>query len=989
MIVWNMAKDLDRVVGWIFGLLLCQLWATMALLAQEPAHRVLTRQQGLPSNTIYDLWRSRDGYVWIASDKGLFRYDGLHFRSYHHKDQKMSSVTDIREDEDGRIWCQNFVGQLFYAWQDSLYAFDGWEPSGVFVSMGMLHRRYLAGYGLKGLRVLDTRTDRVRIIPVREMTAGHVATYSDGDQYYVRSDNGQFLIALDSSARVTYIPTDLGDIPNTFFHFTRAGRHYFVGRGQGQTLRSVAAARFAPIVLSTDLFTQNVKWFGDELMVMTTSGLYRVDQHWQKMDHGRIFFREKNISNGILDEESNWWLTTINGGLLFVPNRAVWVDQKHLSLTTVEADPWTGGLLVGTSDGKVYTRTQGQWQLLHESVASHEVVQLFRDPENGHILFTTNGLYRYEGHRLLFSTSLAVKDVARMGAGKYVIAATGSVFLAEFDQKPLDWDGWESYDHLQHNNTVVPGLHRQVLNEKSFRARAIAVDTAQGLVYVATSLGLFCYTRAGSEEIKYKGLSLSASDVVIAGQKLYVSTYTEGILEIAGRKVLRQLPGTLVPGNAIYKIKYNRDRLWWITDQSLCSYDLRTDQLAVYDRSDGLPDADYKDLALAGDSVYMATSQGLISLPVGLKSHNDYPPKLLISALSANGRRISLDSIPDFDYTQNNLRIQFDALAFRANERLQVRYQLNDQPWMPLAAQIREITLPSLSPDHYTLRVQAFNEDGVPSEVVSLQWVIRPPFWSTWWFVLCCLVVLSGGIWKIYDYQISQLRSRNKLESDKMLLEQELQKSVLASIKAQMNPHFIFNALNTIQSYIYLNDKQNASRYLVKFSDLMRLILDMSNTETISLADEVRMLTLYLELEKMRFEDNFACSVQVSEDIDPHQHRLHSMLIQPYVENAIKHGLMHKKGARKLWVKFEKKGEKLVVTIEDNGIGREMSAQINRNRANRHRSFATHANQKRLELLNMGQKDPISVHIADNKDANGQPIGTTVTLHIPCNFVEE
>jgi len=200
-----------------------------------------------------------------------------------------------------------------------------------------------------------------------------------------------------------------------------------------------------------------------------------------------------------------------------------------------------------------------------------------------------------------------------------------------------------------------------------------------------------------------------------------------------------------------------------------------------------------------------------------------------------------------------------------------------------------------------------------------------------------------------------------------------------------MNPHFIFNALNSIQEFILLSDKKMANSYLGKFADLMRLILDMSNTKEVKLETEIKALQLYLELEAMRFEDNFEYQIYCNEAIDIEHTFIPSMLIQPYVENAIKQGLLHQTGLKQLWIRFFYNPEINCIEceIEDNGIGRKQPSEINRNNTRKHQSFAMSATQKRLELLNHARKKAISVDIIDKVNENQESDGTKVILHIP------
>ena len=200
-----------------------------------------------------------------------------------------------------------------------------------------------------------------------------------------------------------------------------------------------------------------------------------------------------------------------------------------------------------------------------------------------------------------------------------------------------------------------------------------------------------------------------------------------------------------------------------------------------------------------------------------------------------------------------------------------------------------------------------------------------------------------------------------------------------------MNPHFFYNALNTIQAYIFTNEKQKANAYLAKFSKLTRNVLEMSEKETISLNEEIEALKLYLELEKMRFSDQFNFDIVLENSLDKENIEFPPMLIQPYVENAIKHGLLHKKGEKELMITFRKEQNLLIVLIDDNGIGRKRSKELNRIKSEKHQSFSSDANEKRLEILNKNAKSKaeIVLKFIDKQDINGVAIGTTVILSIP------
>jgi tetratricopeptide (TPR) repeat protein len=255
-------------------------------------------------------------------------------------------------------------------------------------------------------------------------------------------------------------------------------------------------------------------------------------------------------------------------------------------------------------------------------------------------------------------------------------------------------------------------------------------------------------------------------------------------------------------------------------------------------------------------------------------------------------------------------------------------------------------------------------------------------------YSIIAVIVLIGFLgYSIFNrYKIKQ---QNAQLLQKFAHEKALNQSILTSIKAQMNPHFIFNALNTIQNYIYGSDKNKAAHYLGKFSELVRTVLENSSQENIPLADELKFLTLYLELEKMRFEDTIAITLNteaidsIADDI-----LIPPMIIQPYIENAFKHGLLHKKSNKQLSMHFSLKDNEniLICFVEDNGVGRAISAKYKEAGKAQHQSFATSATQKRLELLNEGRKNAIAVQIEDKQSAEGIASGTKVTVEIPYTF---
>ena len=360
---------------------------------------------------------------------------------------------------------------------------------------------------------------------------------------------------------------------------------------------------------------------------------------------------------------------------------------------------------------------------------------------------------------------------------------------------------------------------------------------------------------------------------------------------------------------------------------------------------------------------------------------NHTAPLIYIIEVTVNEQPIELKNKYQLEYDENNIKIDFVGIAFRSAKKFQYKYRLLglSEEWIFIESATNFVRFTSLPSGKYTFELKAINEDGIESETIArISIQIATPFWLQWWFFIIILLAIIGATSGIFIYRIRNERKRS-------LILQELRGSQLTALKAQMNPHFIFNALNSIQEFILLNEKRLANSYLGKFADLMRLMLDMSNKDWVSLEEELRALQLYLELEALRFEESFSYDMQIINEMDLEEITIPPMIIQPHVENAIKHGLLHKKENRKMWlrIKLLETDSLLYCEVEDNGVGRQKSAQLQLHHSKNHESFATGATQRRLELLNYTRSKNINVDIIDLESSEKKPLGTKVIMNIP------
>jgi hypothetical protein len=334
---------------------------------------------------------------------------------------------------------------------------------------------------------------------------------------------------------------------------------------------------------------------------------------------------------------------------------------------------------------------------------------------------------------------------------------------------------------------------------------------------------------------------------------------------------------------------------------------------------------------------------------------------------------------------QNSLTFSFAGIYQRNPEAVRYRWKLKglNSDWSPSLAQ-QEVTYSNLPPGSYTFMVLACNEYNIwNEEPATLSFRILSPFWKRWWFVLLVAVTIAAVIWYYFQSRLEKIKEKNRIERERLEMEKNLVELEQEASRLQMNPHFIFNALNSIQGFISTNDALQAKKYLSKFGRLMRLILENAREKYIPLQKEIEMLENYMDLEKLCKNDKFKYSISVEPEIDAASLEIPPMMIQPFVENAILHGIKNKEESGNIELSFRIKNATLICEVTDDGIGRKKAAEIRTKYNINHKSTAINVTQKRLEQLGIATGQPAGFEIFDLTDASTNALGTKVVISIP------
>ncbi len=436
--------------------------------------------------------------------------------------------------------------------------------------------------------------------------------------------------------------------------------------------------------------------------------------------------------------------------------------------------------------------------------------------------------------------------------------------------------------------------------------------------------------------------------------------------------------------NAI--VSENDSILWLSSNRGLYRYNLnRAAEFQLYTEEESLFSNSPNCMVKNGDKLYLGYDNNVIqTINLSMAAGKKEPPNIILSGFSVfdkeflpNGQQISFTNNFRLNYKQNNIRFEFAALDYTNPQFKQFAYKLDglDKDWIysnePLAIYNH------LDAGHYVFRMKAANSFGIWNEKgIAVQFYIVPPFWERPWFVAAISILFISTIAWLVRRRIRQIRGEEQLKQARMDAE-------MKALRAQMNPHFIFNCLNTIDSYIVTNRQEEASALLQKFSKLIRLVLENSTQEKTVIRKDWEALLNYIELEETIHESTFNYTADIDKILLNDAYLIPPLLLQPYVENAILHGLRHmqdKKGELNLSMKL--KGDKIITVIEDNGVGRERAAIINSQRASYKQSLGTELARHRLENWAGKTGQAISIETTDRIN-NDKPEGTRVTIVFP------
>lgn len=944
----------------------------------SPLFHQYSTEEGLASSEVYDVLEDASGVMWFGTDKGLARFDGYEFKTYTSKDGLTdNTVFNLRSDHRGRVWMQTYSGRLFYFDAGKIQPFAGNS-----ILSDSTKSRIPTGFDLDdpgNVIVSLQNVGEICIDTVGKVQWYHTSANSPGVNYMIDEikpgalvntlidpffSNGSFTVKYIRGKNTSSITLNV-PFANRFNALRMKNEHLLVSIG------NVLVETDGKNVLAQKTFNGHViEMFQDDKLAIwigTVDGLYLFDDG--KIEHEFRHYLDGIYITGILeDREGGMWISSLNGGVYYTPGCGILGIQykeeqlrKPISIASdgkesVYAGFWTGAVIrirnnttsvmidplkmktdqpinrisIFPDDDKVYISCYRPCYLLGESI------HFFKSP----------GILGLKTKFLQFQNK------------EFFVAASGTVFRMYRDSLSL------VYPTDQRVNCIG--------------------ETKDGNLLIGSNRGLYVVdAQSGKLKLYHSALNdVRVDDIQYCNDMLVLATKGRGVVCLLKDSVLTIDESEGLCSDLVNKILVTGNELWCATNKGI-AHILFTQQkehpfvVRNIQSSNGLLSDETNDLAVLKDTLYAVSNSGLSFFPLGIDFDNRIPPSVNIDQIRVNDSVYSLQSLMELNHSSNNLEMNFTGISFRSMGKLIYRYELiNGSDTLSSITSNRQVQFFSLLPGKYIFRVKAKNTSGIwSSEAATISFVVMPAWWQTKLFALIIAVFTGLILLFIYLNRMKKIRQRFDNERRQASLQ-------LTAMRAQMNPHFIFNVMNSIRNFMQNKDSRSAERYLTSFAKLIRYTLDNSEAQEVSLEAELQALKNYAELEMQRFEQGFDFTIECEEGLDLNEYSLPSLLLQPFVENSIKHGIGRLDKGGKITLKISKLESGLRIIIEDNGVGVNVSKEWNRlNRAD-HISFGTSLTHERIQAYNKAFNKSVRASITDLIADDGTIAGTRVEIII-------
>ena len=950
----------------------------LILTAQEFNYVHYDTKDGLAGSTVYSMCQDKDGFMWFATENGLSRYDGTHFKNFTVKDGLPDNeVLKVFADSKGRVWIGTFSKEICFYYKGKIHTMRNNSLVRQIVSDRNIEAIVedeggFIGLSFRSIILIITPKDSVIQYDINDICpksniGGRIFNYSGKIKLSVTDDIRSY----------EYSFTNL-DWEKSYEYKRKLNLPHFNNDSSSiPVLFDTTKKVFIEIAFPGKFFSIESRG-NSAKFISTTNGVWSFDA--QNIKLGLHYLAGKKISQTVEDNEKNIWFSSLGEGVFKLPSQVVKTfifsthTQSNLQSNTNEVFSiitHEKGVIAGVESNRV--------QFIDKNFTIQELQYNINEILVG-IVESTNRLYSM----LNISNSKVI-----LGFDKFLVKVENSKSKVNYIN-PI-----KSVEKIN-NDFIIVGtsayafkmsLKDLQITDTIWRERCTKVFYQNNNYYIGTLTGLYevredkTYTYLGD---LHPALSRRITDIKSAADgTLWISTSDNGIVAYKNGKIIKIITDNNgLSSNICKTIFIEGNALWVGTDKGINKINTTNGQYNIikYSTSDGLPSNTINALYVKDTIIWVGSPAGLTYFKENSISNSSIC-NLQMLGIYVSGKQLVSDSSFKLSYKNNNVNFEYAGISFRSGGEIGYHYKLTglDNEWKTTTE--NNLDYKSLPADDYKLELYAVNKYDIKSNTITINFLVQAPFWKTIWFYVLMAAVIITAITILFNWRNKKtkhrLEEKNNFQKQFAVLEQQ-------ALQSQMNPHFIFNCLNSIQQYILTNDKEKANQYLTDFAALIRQTLDISSQKTITVAEEASYLKKYLDMERMRFGDTFNYSIYVAGEVKADYVQIPALLLQPYVENSLRHGIRYKtEGGGKIEISFSLKQDNLHCIIKDNGVGRDKAAEFKSRQHIEYQSKGMSLTGKRIELLNTINERKIIVTVTDLLKENNAAAGTLVEINIP------
>lgn len=999
-----MYSHMSGTRAFLKGILFHLTWLVLLILFQSDlfcqslSFKNYTVNDGLPSSMIYAAVQDSKGYIWFATAMGVSRFDGYEFVNYTTSEGLPDNdVFNIFEDSHGRLWFLTSNGKVSYLYNDKIYNSEN-EPS----LLPADSKSYISGITedtVNNIIWMSTFKDGIvcyssdkgvgRFFDSTSVERIHNVWCNGSLSLYVFRNTGVCEVRFDHNlkkivsrrdivrATPPFTPPPVGAMKSVQFSEEEIvyGNYFVAWQLNGKTRQLSLIWQNLPMHINNISKEEGAAW------ICLKKGVMRYSMREKSLSEPML--EEYNISSVLKDTEGNRWVTTLGDGVLFCPSTAIYrYTEKNGLLSnrvTCLSKDGQGKVWIGYEKGGISFLSKGniQSRLIstvegYDNVRVNEIVFSYKSTW----VVTSYGLFALNKDKVEFLPSQARSMVEFPENNLWTASSYGILNIDRlfFEKNKRQLPLLNRYTEI-----VVHGLHdRYILRE---RAKKLFIDSRSN-IWMSTENNLLVLEKDSLKNITEGSLKKTTYVTDFAEMPdgvVLLATNKEGLVAVKDyKKILSITKENGLSNDFCNAVDVNDGTIWVATNGGLNRIEGFPDdiRISLYNSNDGLLSNEVRDVLVVNDTVWVATHEGLNFFNKKDMQIRTMAPVMHIKGMSANGKRARPDAggAIRLKHNENDIRIYFTGISYKSNREILYRYKLQEEsPWIYTSG--TTVELPELSPGDYHFVVASAGRYGEWSKEAGVNFVIRKPYWKTNAFLIGISVIVLSAVWATTATYFGYRRKQ-------ILQKYQLVASELKALRAQINPHFLFNALNSIHAVLMKKDIDAAQEYLHKFGSLMRSILDHSDVTQIAISEEIESLKNYLAIEELRMDHKFDYRIEVSPQIDAYNMEIPPMIIQPFVENAILHGLRHKQEKGHIEIRFctEEDEDSIIITISDDGVGRKRSMELNGKR--NHKSKGMKLITDRIDILNSQRTRKISLRTEDLRQDSNYP-GTCVIIKIP------